>query len=164
GEPAEPDRYLSYESRATGTLTHASAMGVETWDIAPEGDGAPCIFVHELVADFGPFLISCSELFGFSEDSGQVTLDDAQTLSSSPVAIGETRADVMTAELVITEAVGEINWQTHAIPANYLRRYTVMGELDCDADPELACEGVWSFDLVGEQTRDDVAFRTGDPY
>jgi hypothetical protein len=70
----------------------------------------------------------------------------------------------MTAELVITEAVGEINWQTHAIPANYLRRYTVMGELDCDADPELGCEGVWSFDLVGEQTKDDVAFRTGDPY
>jgi hypothetical protein len=44
-----------------------------------------------------------------------------------------------------------------------LRRYTVEGTLERDADPEPGCEGVWSFELVGEQTKDDVAFRTGDP-
>ena len=164
GEPAEPYRYLLYESRATGELRHEAGGDVETWEVGPESEGVPCTFTHELVADTGPFLISCDEFFRFSEGSRRVMLDGDQTLSSRPAIVDEIHVDVMMADLVITEAVGEINWQTHTIPANYLRRYTVTGELDCDADPELGCEGVWSFDLAGEQTRDDVAFRTGDPY
>src|SRR5690606_7005635 len=164
GEPAEPYRYLSYESRATGEVRQASGGEVRTWDVAAHGEGLPCVFTHDVLDGTGFFDIACGEDFYFSDDSDAIWLDGDQELSSSPTRIDGTQVARMTAQLVITESVGEINQQTHFVPADYLRRYTVTGELDCDADPELGCEGVWSFELVGEQTKDDVAFRTGDPY
>jgi hypothetical protein len=140
-EPSEPYRYL----------------------VGAGADGTACVFTHDVLDGSGFFDVACEEAFYFSDDSDALWLDDDQEITSSPTRMDGVQVARMTAQLVVTESVGEINYETHTVPSDYLRRYTVRGELDCDADPELGCEGLWSFDLVGEQTNEDVVFRRGEP-
>src|SRR5690606_21355285 len=81
GEPAEPYRYLSYESRATGELRHEVGGDVETWEVGAHGTGVPCVFTHDILDGTGVFGVACEEAFYFSDDSDALWLDADQEIS-----------------------------------------------------------------------------------
>jgi len=156
GPAREPIQELEAEAYATGFVRHEIDGILEEWEVGRDGEGLPCYFRYYVLLD-GFVDLYCDDIFYFTAEVPLTVFDADSTLLSPSTAVGDGGAP-MTAALTITESIGTIDFATDSISPDYLRRFDLAGTLDCESDAELDCEGVWSFEVEGEQTRADVRF------
>ncbi|HSC89482.1 MAG TPA: hypothetical protein VLC09_19505 [Polyangiaceae bacterium] len=160
--------YHNYASHGAGVVSWDDGAAVTSWQVGAYVDELPCIFEHRYTISSdgystGELTVACD---GPEPDFDALYFDAVPLEEDSEVDLDfsiEGQEVPGKGQLTILESVGDVVNEEVATTPGYLRRYRYSGEVDCAAIETATCTGIWSFEIEGEQTADDVHFNYGDP-